>query len=187
MNSTVSHRSRGVPWPPWQRASLCGRSVAACPWGPGPPDSPGAGSHCGQTSPSACGSAWGEGGKDVNWVIVYLTEWVCAWVCECVSVCVCMCVCVCVWVCACEYVRAYLPKMSLNLGSRLIVCVCVCMYVCAYVCACMHVYECAWVCVWVCVGVYECVCMCTCCVYTCMRVCVYLPKMSLNLGSRSIL
>lgn len=49
----AAHRSRGAPWPRWRSVSVGGRSGAACPAGPGPRDSPGAGSLSVQTVPSA--------------------------------------------------------------------------------------------------------------------------------------
>lgn len=42
-----TNRSMGAAWPPLLSASAGGRSAAACPAGPEPPDSPGAGSLTG--------------------------------------------------------------------------------------------------------------------------------------------
>lgn len=53
----VAYRSRGAPWPLWRSVSVGGRSVAACPAGPGPQDSPSAGSLSAQTVPNASCSA----------------------------------------------------------------------------------------------------------------------------------
>ena len=50
----MTHRSKGAPWPPERRVARDGHSARACREGQGPRGSPDAGSHCGQTSPTAC-------------------------------------------------------------------------------------------------------------------------------------
>jgi hypothetical protein len=56
----VSYRSMDAAWPQQRSVSAGGRNVAACPEGPGPQGSPGAGSLSEQTVPSASSSACGE-------------------------------------------------------------------------------------------------------------------------------
>lgn len=63
----ASYRSMDAAWPQQRSVSAGGRSVAACPAGPGTQGSPGAGSLSGQTAPSASLSAWGEERKCLNW------------------------------------------------------------------------------------------------------------------------
>lgn len=53
-----TNRSMGAAWPQLPSASAGGRSAAACPAGPEPPDSPGADSPTGWTAPSASVFAW---------------------------------------------------------------------------------------------------------------------------------
>lgn len=43
----LTHRNTGAAWPPPPSVSADGRNAAACPAGPEPPDSPGAGSPSG--------------------------------------------------------------------------------------------------------------------------------------------
>ena len=64
-----TYKSMGGPWPRLPSAFLGGRSGVVCRGSRVPRDSLSVGSHCGQTSPTACVSGCGQQNNTITFLI----------------------------------------------------------------------------------------------------------------------